>query len=133
MKYLLDTDIASYFLRGKHDLESKFRLAGRTNLRLSIITVAQMLVLAHKGGSGAINFQRITKLADELGVVDVDRTTWESYAEIQARAEKKGEVRGELDTLQAALARQHNMIVVTHNKRHFQGLVDLTDWVDSTP
>ncbi|MBU1209018.1 MAG: hypothetical protein KKH04_19195 [Proteobacteria bacterium] len=55
MKYLIDTDIASYYLRGKHNLVEIFKNKGPSDLRLSIITVAQMQVLAYKNPHSKIN------------------------------------------------------------------------------
>lgn len=131
MKYLLDTDIASYYLRGKFNLLEKFREAGYDNLRLSIISVAQMQVLAHKRKYSAINFPRIEELARLAAVLDVDRTTWKHYSSLRAETELVGKPRGELDTLQAGLARQHGLIMVTHNRKHFEDVVQVEDWADA--
>ena len=89
MKYLIDTDIASYYLRGKYNLDKIFKRKGITDLKLSVITVAQMEVLAYKNPQSKINLTTINNLANWLGVLDPDRQSpdWEpTLHRVQAHA-----------------------------------------------
>jgi len=128
MKYLIDTDIASYYLCGKHNLVEAFDKKGPSSLRLSIVTVAQMEVLAHKNPHSKVNLSNIRSLAQAVGVLDVDRETWRIFSMLKAGAEKPGKPKGDLDILQASLAQQHDLIVVTHNTEHYEGIVACEDW-----
>ena len=128
MKYLIDTDIASYFLRCKHNLVEAFEKKGPSIIRLSIVTVAQMEVLAHKNPHSKINLSNIRSLAQAMGILDVDRETWRIFSVTKAEAERIGKPKGDLDILQASLAKQHGLIVVTHNTEHYQGIVACEDW-----
>ena len=128
MKYLIDTDIASYYLRGKYNLDKIFKRKGLTDLKLSVITVAQMEVLAYKNPQSKINLTTINSLANWLGVLDLDRNTWGIFAKTTAEVEKSGRPKGDLDILQAAIAKQHGLIVITHNTEHYEGVVECEDW-----
>ena len=128
MKYLIDTDIASYYLRGKYNLDKIFKRKGLTDLKLSVITVAQMEVLAHKNPQSKINLTTINSLANWLGVLDLDRNTWGIFAKTTAEVEKSGRPKGDLDILQAAIAKQHGLIVITHNTEHYEDVVEFEDW-----
>ena len=56
MKYLVDTDIASYFLRGKYNLLNIFIQKGISDIRISAVSVAELEVLVHKNPASKINF-----------------------------------------------------------------------------
>jgi len=129
MKYLLDTDIASYFLRGKYDLVSIFEKRGYPQIKLSRITVAELEVLAYKNPSSKINHPIIHKLAFNFGVIEIDIDTWRIFSMIKAEIKKQGKPRGDLDILQAAIAKQNSLVVVTNNVRHFEGLIDTENWI----
>jgi len=128
MKYLIDTDIASYYLRGKYNLVNIFRDKGPSNIRLSVITVAQMEVLGHKNPHSQINLSSIGNLARLFGVVDIDRNTWNIFSKTKAELEKRGKLTGDLDILQASIAKQHGLIVITHNTGHYEGIIQCEDW-----
>jgi tRNA(fMet)-specific endonuclease VapC len=128
MKYLIDTDIASYYLRGKHNLLEAFDKKGPSSLRLSIVTVAQMEVLAYKNPQSKVNLSNIGSLAQALGVLDVDRETWRIFSVTKAQAERIGKLKGDLDILQASVAKQHGLIIISHNTEHYKGIVACEDW-----
>jgi tRNA(fMet)-specific endonuclease VapC len=52
--YLLDTDICSYFLRGRYGLQEKFEQINPTTLHVSHITITKLLILTHKNPSSRI-------------------------------------------------------------------------------
>ncbi len=128
MKYLIDTDIASYYLRGKYNLVEIFKNKGPSDLKLSIITVAQLQVLAFKNPQSKINLLSIDNLSRLLGIIDIDRNTWKIFSMTKAEVEKSGKPKGDLDILQASIAKQHRLIVVTHNTEHYEGVAEFEDW-----
>lgn len=129
MKYLIDTDIASYYLRGKFNLSVTFQVKGFQNLRLSRINVAELEVLAYKSPQSKLNFSSIHSFSQNLGVLEVDIEAWRIYSKIKAGYEKRGEPKGDMDFLIASVAKQYNMIVVTRNTSHFDGLVKVENWI----
>lgn len=131
MKYLLDTDIASHYLRGKHNLRDIFQSKGPENIRLSRITIAEMEVLAYKSSHSKINFATIRELARWMGVIEVEHETWQIFSQTKAELLSQGKPKGDLDILQAAVAKQHGLMVITHNAGHFQDLVEFEDWITS--
>ena len=83
--YLLDADTCSYYLRGKHGLEEKFESVGPAALHISRVTVAELLVLAHKSPSKRINRARVEELARTLVFVELDEPAWERFSVTKAR------------------------------------------------
>jgi len=128
MKYLIDTDIASYYLRGKYNLNKVFEEKLIVNLTLSIITVAELEVLAHKNPQSKINLLTITQLADLLGIINLNHETWQIFSATKAKTLSIGKPKGDFDLLQASIAKQNNLILVTHNLDHYKDIIDCEDW-----
>ena len=132
MRYLLDTDIASDYLRGKYNLPDKFIEKGIDTIRLSSVTLAEMRVVAHRNPASKLNFQSIREMARKYGVISPDEDTWAAYSKIKAdfhdwieRTKAKGvKEPGDLDILIVAIAKQYNLVVVTANRKHFENITD---------
>lgn len=131
MKYLLDTDISSYYLRGKNDLITIFEKKSIENIRISRITVAELQVLAYRNPVSKINLTTINIFSERVGVLEVDIETWKLFSKLKAETLNRGMTKGDIDILIAALATQHSMIVVTNNTSHFEGLVTVENWITS--
>lgn len=129
MKYLIDTDIASYYLRGKYNLSQIFENKGLSDLRLSIVTVAELQVLAYKNPYSKINLASINNFAHLLDVLNTDRNTWNIFSKTKAEIEKSGRPKGDLDILQASIAKQYSLIVITHNTGHYEEIIECEDWI----
>ncbi len=130
MKYLIDTDISSYFLRGKYNLDRVFEQKGFQNLRISIVTVAELKVLVYRSAHSLINEYTINEFAQRVGILEVDQNTWEMYSMLKSETLNLGKKRGDLDILNASIARQHKLVMVTNNTRHYEDLVPVQNWID---
>lgn len=131
MKYLIDTDIASYYLRGKYDLSTVFEEKGFQNIRLSRITVAELEVLAHRNPQSKINFSTIISLCNILGVLEIDKETWRIYSTVKAEILNRGVTKGDIDILIASIAKQHGMTLVTNNTSHYKNIVKVENWIEN--
>lgn len=131
MKYLIDTDIASYYLRGKDNLFDIFKSKGFSNIKLSIVTVAELEVLAHRNPSSRINFEAINGFAQVVEVLDVNQSAWKLFSATKASLLTEGRRRGDLDILQASLAITHGLVVITNNTRHYIDIVDSENWSEN--
>jgi tRNA(fMet)-specific endonuclease VapC len=129
MKYLIDTDISSYFLRGKYNLLNIFIQKGLSDIRISAVSVAELEVLAHKNPASKINFSSIAILSQKLGILNVDNETWKLFSKLKADTLKSGAQRGDFDLLIASIALQHLLILVTNNVSHYKDLVAVENWI----
>jgi len=129
MTYLIDTDIASYYLRGKYNLIDVFEKKGYQNSRLSRITVAELEVLAYRNPASRINISAIKSFSHHIGILDIDEETWRIFSVTKASILKHGMKRGDLDILNASVAIQYEMIVVTNNISHYENLVKVENWL----
>ena len=131
MKYLLDTDISSYYLRGRFNLIETFEQKGLQNIRVSRITIAELEVLALRNPESKINLSSITSMSSALGIMEVDRGTWKQFSLLKADILNRGVARGDFDIMNAAIANQHGMIIVTNNVAHYEDIASVENWIES--
>jgi len=129
MKYLLDTDISSFYLRGRYNLLDVFIRKGIDNIRIPRPTVAQLEVAAYRNRYKEINFSNIQSFSQNFGILEVDNETWQIFPKLRAETLKQGKTRGDFDILIASIATQHDLIVVTNNEKHFKDLVGIENWI----
>jgi tRNA(fMet)-specific endonuclease VapC len=129
MRYLIDTDIASYYLRGRYNLSDIFEKKGIQNIRLSRITVAELEVLAHRNPQTKINFSSIHAFSQSLGILEVDGQAWQIFSMLKAETLNRGMKKGDFDILIASIARKYGMIVVTNNTSHYEDLIKVENWI----
>ena len=130
MRYLIDTDIASYYLRGKFNLSDVFDNKGVDQIRLSVVSLSELEVLAFRNPQSKINLSSIALFAQKLGILNLDIRTWRMFSEMKASLLSVGKVRGDFDILIATIARRHGLIMVTNNVAHYDGLsVPVENWV----
>lgn len=125
MKYLLDTDICSYYLRGKGSLQSRFETAGFEHLAVSQVTLAELEVLAYRSKFGKITREAVGQFARSLPLILVDPNVWAVFPAVKAQLLMKGRPLGDsgnFDILLACQAAMHNLTLVSNNERHFESI-----------
>ena len=134
MKYMLDTNILIYLLKNKPpSIADKVNsLPTDAELIMSFITYAELL-------KGAENSQRKDKVLAQLAkLINIIRVSYlnnsaicEHYAVQFLQLKSKGTPIGANDLWIACHALAEQAILVTHNVREFERVLDLTveDWV----
>jgi tRNA(fMet)-specific endonuclease VapC len=131
MRYLLDTNIISYWMRGEQRILSEIKAKRPADLAMALVTFAEILYGIRK--SSERQEERSRKLGAITSVIEIRRMDLEAahhYAEIRVALERRGEVISERDLQIAAVARAAGLTVVTHNTREFYRVPDLSveDW-----
>ena len=130
---MLDTNIVSYYLRRSLPaLEERVNdgLRHRT-VAISVITRAEL----RYGQMGMTPKDRRRSLIDSfflrLPIVEWGIEAADHYGALKHTLKTQGTPIGDMDTLIAAHARAENLILVTHNTRHFEKVPGLKfeDWM----
>lgn len=130
--YMLDTDISSYFLKGKNrPLQEKIRTAMRQKeVAISVITRAELLFglefLPPEHSVHAL----VRSFLQNIPVLPWGNPAADCFARLSADQQKRGKLIGIMDTQIAAHALTENRILVTNNTRHYgriEGLL-LENW-----
>jgi len=133
-KYLLDTNICIFLLRGKYDVDSKIDNVGLENCYISEITIAELKYGAELGKQKGLK-QRIKDLNDFINSIKVIPITgtYDLYASEKVRLRTSGTpLEDNFDLLIGCTAILHNMILVTENIKDFKGLkgIQIENWIN---
>jgi len=129
--YLLDSDICIDFLRKKsRRLIERFDSHDPSELRMSIVTVAELHYGALKSDDPSSNLASLREMTDLFLVLPLDGPCAQRYGEIRSHLEARGTPIGPNDLFIAATALAHDLTLVTHNTREFGRVVGLRveDW-----
>lgn len=121
---LVDTDILSYYFRQDSQIiraVAKY-LSRFDQLNISLVTYYEVIAgLKFKGSQQQLRL--FEDFVRDHHVINVTRRSAIISGEIYASLRRKGIVIGTSDTLIAGIAIEHNLSLVTNNKRHFD-LID---------
>jgi tRNA(fMet)-specific endonuclease VapC len=135
MLHMLDTDIASYIIKGRPPgVEAKLAALEPSLVCVSVITRAELLYgvkrlpPAHRLHIGVRRFLRIVR------VLSWDAEAADFYADIRHELASSGQVIGEMDMMIAAHSLAAAAVLVTNNTRHFERIpapLILQNWCET--
>jgi tRNA(fMet)-specific endonuclease VapC len=131
MRYVLDTNIVSCWMRGNERTIKKISEKKPCDLAISLITYAEILYGIEK--SARKKQERKEKLKDIVSLIQIipmDIEAAEHYAQIRVFLETNGTIISERDVQIAAIARSNKLCLVTRSRREFDRVPDLEveDW-----
>ena len=133
IRYLLDTNIVSYFVKGvSGSLVQRMQVGlGAQDIAISAITRAEL-----RYGVGLMDKfdkrrRRIDLLLKELPALPWGDEAADEFGRLKASLRRNGTPVGDFDTQIAAHALAEDLILVTHNTRHFENVpgLKLEDWM----
>jgi predicted nucleic acid-binding protein len=132
MRYALDSNIVSYFLKGDKHLRIKLKEAESHGDEIWIPTVVYYEVGRWLVSAQATRKQAdFDKLCSRVGIVDIDRPAFDvairTYAELRAA----GTPIDDADIMIAATCIRHGLTLITNNLKHFELVSGLSfeNWI----
>jgi tRNA(fMet)-specific endonuclease VapC len=128
-KYLIDTNIAIFYMKGKFELESKFDKASSENRFISEITLAELKFGVEKSGKPDKNKKVLDMFLTGVQILPIFHSL-DLYAKEKARLQKAGLPVDDFDLLIGVTSVTHKLIMVTNNTSHFKRIsgIKLEDW-----
>jgi tRNA(fMet)-specific endonuclease VapC len=131
LKYLLDTNVCIAYLRGKNALVlNKFPLHSPSDIALCSIVDAELRYGAERSGNPSKEHAQVDAFTVRFVSLPFDSVAARIYREIRHTLEAAGQQIGPYDTMIAAIALAHDLILVTHNTAEFSRVPGLAieDW-----
>ncbi|MGB0929354.1 MAG: type II toxin-antitoxin system VapC family toxin [Chitinophagales bacterium] len=126
-RYLLDTNIVSAFFKNEKDVVKKISKASR--IIIPVIVIGELYYGTFQSSNPAMYLLKIRELEKYTFVLDCDRETGVVYGEIKTALKKVSKQIPDNDIWIAALAKQHNLTLVTRDKHlTFVEDIDLEKW-----
>jgi tRNA(fMet)-specific endonuclease VapC len=119
--YMLDTDIASYLIKGQHpQLQHKLLSLQAHQLCISAISKAELVYGLKRLPANHHLHVAVKKFFEIIRVLDwpADATTW--YADIRLQLVSKGAPIGDMDMMIAAHALSLSAVLVSNNQKHYK-------------
>ncbi len=100
-------------------------------LDVSVLTVGELRTWSSRRNAPASRAIKIEQLLLEVNVLAVDASVSRAFAELRARQLDTGRLTPPVDLWIASTAIAHDLNLVTHNTRDFQGIpgLALADWL----
>ena len=130
-KYLIDTNICVYYIKGLFNLHEKFAEIGADNLYISEITIAELKYGIENSTRKKDNIKIIERFISSIQIVPIIGSL-DIYAKEKAKLKKKGQLIDDFDLLIGSGAIANEMVLVTRNVKHFKRISDIKieNWVD---
>lgn len=130
-KYLLDTNICVFALRGQFDVAERLADVGWNNCCISEMTVAELLYGAECSEKAEKNIALIKELCNDIKIMPVFPVL-PTYAQIKAALRKSGQLISDIDIFIEATAVHNNMILVTENLTHLNRIpkIKIENWIE---
>lgn len=128
-KYLLDTNICIYLLKGYFNLHKKIKQVGEENCVISEITIAELKFGAENSIQKEKNKKNIDLIQNKFTIFPIFPAL-DIYAIEKARLKKKGKMLDDFDLLIGSTAIFNNLTLVTKNVSDFERLegIEIEDW-----
>ena len=129
-KYLLDTNICIFYMKGKYQLNIKVRKARQQNCYISEITVAELLYGAAFSQDKERNLAEVNEFISKFEILPI-RPALEIFGESKATLRKQGLLIDDFDILIGATAVINKMIMVSENQKHLSRIpgIKTENWV----
>jgi tRNA(fMet)-specific endonuclease VapC len=131
VKYLLDTNICVFVIRGKSPLVlQRFRQQLPDDLGVSTITLAELRYGAEKSNDPVRNHAALNSFLAPMQILTFDAECADYYGKVRSDLERRGVPIGPLDTMIAAQSLRLNVPLVTNNTGEFSRVpgLKLEDW-----
>lgn len=130
-RYMLDTNTASYIIKGNPPaVRERLREVPMANICISAITQAELLLgVARKPDAMRLR-DTVREFLLRLEILPWDGDAAEAYAQLRAECERNGTLLGSMDMLIAAHAIAAGAVLVTHDNAFYnvKHRLNLEDW-----
>ena len=130
-KTLVDTDILFLFFRGNENVKTTFSkyLTKYESINISIITYYEIISgLKFRDSKKQLN--SFLEFIEYNKILPLTETSSTISAELYADLRKRGDPIDDIDLLIAGIAIANDLVLVTHNEKHFTRIdkSELQDW-----
>jgi tRNA(fMet)-specific endonuclease VapC len=128
-KYLIDTNIAIFYMKGKFDLKTKFDKTTPDNCFISEMTLAELKFGVENSEKPEKNKKTLDNFLTGVQILPIFHSL-DLYAKEKARLRKVGTPIDDFDLLIGVTSVTHKMTLVTNNTSHFKRItgIKLEDW-----
>lgn len=123
--YLVDADWVIHHLKGHPVITQRLQDLQHEGLGLSVVALAEIYEGVFNARDPETSEQSLNAFLESVSLIGVDQETARIFGRERGRLRKAGLLIGDADLFIAATALQHNVILLTNNRRHFERIEGL--------
>ncbi len=129
-KFILDTDICIYWLKGNENIEKNIIKNGLENVFITVITECELFYGAFKSIKKDKNLAVVEELKTKINTLHTVNGVPSMYGKIKAELEAKGRPLDDADLLIASITLLNDATLVTNNIEHFKKIsgLNIENW-----
>jgi tRNA(fMet)-specific endonuclease VapC len=129
-KYLIDTNVAIFYMKGKFNLEAKFDKLTADNCFISEITLAELKFGVENSEKPERNRKALDNFLTGVQILPIFHSL-DLYVVEKARLRKAGTPIDDFDLSIGVTSVTHGLTLVTNNTNHFKRIsgIILEDWI----
>jgi predicted nucleic acid-binding protein len=124
-KYLIDSDILIYFLKGKQEVVQRLSQIPIDDLYISRINYTELIYGAYNSSKIDQNLKVIEPFLDSFKVLEFTKTSSLIFAKEKARLKKNGNIIADMDLMIASIAIENDCTLISNNIKHFDRVQNL--------
>lgn len=125
-KYLIDSDVLIYFLKGKQEAVATLSGIPQSELYTSRINHTELLYGAYNSARVEENLKIIVPFLKNFQVLEFDEDSATLFAKEKARLKKSGNIIADMDLMIVSIAIRNDCTLITNNLKHFGRIRDLS-------
>ncbi len=130
MKYLLDTDICIYWLKGRNSVRDRINQVGQGEIGICDITVAELYFGVYNSSKIEKNLITAENFIRSLPVISLSIGALKKFGQLKAKLRQLGTPVADFDFLIASVAITEDLILIGNNTRYYQRIpsLELENW-----
>jgi len=124
-KYLIDSDILIYFLKGKQEVVEKLSQIPIDDLYISRINYTELIYGAYNSAKINQNLKVIEPFLESFKVLEFTKASGLIFAKEKARLKKNGNIIADMDLMIASIAIENDCTLISNNIKHFDRVQNL--------
>ena len=124
-KYIVDSDMLIYFLKGKRDAVEILSHIPAEDLYITRINYAELLYGAYNSQRVEENLKTIKSFLKNFKILEFTENSSEIFAKLKAKLKKQGNIIADMDLMIASIAIDKSFTLITNNKKHFNRIEKL--------
>jgi predicted nucleic acid-binding protein len=124
-KYLIDSDILIYFLKGKQEVVQRLSRIPIDDLYISRINYTELIYGAYNSSKINQNLKVIEPFLDNFKVLEFTQVSSLIFAKEKARLKKSGNIIADMDLMIASIAIENDCTLISNNIKHFNRIQNL--------
>ncbi len=131
-RYVIDSDMLIYFMKGQKEVVNAFIKIAPSNLYTTRINYTELLYGAYNSDRVEKNLEKVKGFLAHFQILEFDQTASKIFAETKAQLKREGNLIQDMDLMIAAITMSKGYTLVSNNQKHFQRIkkLDLINWME---